>query len=205
GRWASQNSLDIGALVPTMHAAVEMRLLSGLKPERMMASKLLGDSKPKFLGNKEQLISFAEKTLYASKITSYAQGFALLKSASQEYGFGFHYADIARIWRAGCIIRAELLNDIVAAFESEPELTNLLLNNVFREVMLSSQSAYREVVKTAIDLEVPMLAMSASLAYFDAYRSERLPANLIQAQRDYFGAHTYRRVDKEGVFHTKWE
>jgi 6-phosphogluconate dehydrogenase len=205
GRWTSQNSMDIGALVPTIHAAVEMRLLSSLKSERVIASKFLGGNKSKFSGDKEQLINFAKKALYASKITSYAQGFALLRSASKEYGFGFNYADIARIWRAGCIIRASLLDDIVAAFEREPELLNLLLNDVFHDVVLESQSACREVVKTAIDLGIPMMATSASLAYFDAYRSERLPANLIQAQRDYFGAHTYRRMDKDGVFHTKWE
>jgi 6-phosphogluconate dehydrogenase len=143
--------------------------------------------------------------LYASKITSYAQRFALLRSASKGYGFGFHYADIARIWRAGCIIRASLLNDIVRAFEHKPELSNLLLNDAFREMILNSQSAWREAVKTAVDLGIPMMATAASLAYFDAYRSERLPANLIQAQRDYFGAHTYRRMDKEGVFHTQRE
>jgi 6-phosphogluconate dehydrogenase len=205
GRWTSQNSLDVGALVPTIYAAVEMRLLSSLKSERVVASRLFGGDSPKFVGNREQLIDFAEKALYASKITSYAQGFALLRLASKEYYFGFNYADIARIWRAGCIIRASLLDDIVAAFEHEPELLNLLLNDVFRKVVLESQSAWREVVKTAIDLGIPMMATSASLAYFDAYRSERLPANLIQAQRDYFGAHTYRRMDKEGVFHTKWE
>ena len=205
GRWTSQNSLEVGALVPTIYAAVEMRLMSGLKQERMIASKLLGGNLPKYSGNKEQLIDLAEKALYASKVTSYAQGFALLRSASKEYGFGFNYADIARIWRAGCIIRASLLDDIVAAFEAEPELSNLLLNGVFRNVVVESQSAWREVVKTAIDLGIPMMATSASLAYFDAYRSEYLPANLIQAQRDFFGAHTYRRVDRDGVFHTKWE
>lgn len=205
GRWTSQNSLEVGALVPTIYAAVEMRLMSGLKQERMIASKLLGGNLPKYSGNKEQLIVLAEKALYASKVTSYAQGFALLRSASKEYGFGFNYADIARIWRAGCIIRASLLDDIVSAFEAEPELSNLLLNGVFRNVVVESQSAWREVVKTAIDLGIPMMATSASLAYFDAYRSEYLPANLIQAQRDFFGAHTYRRVDRDGVFHTKWE
>jgi 6-phosphogluconate dehydrogenase len=204
GRWTSQNSLEVGALVPTIHAAVEMRLLSSLKSERMTASRSLGGHESKFVGGKDQLINFAEKALYASKITSYAQGFALLKSASREYGFGFHYADIARIWRAGCIIRAALLDDIASAFEAGPELPNLLLTPVFRETVLDSQFAWREVAKTAIDLGIPMMATSASLAYFDAYRSERLPANLIQAQRDFFGAHTYRRVDKEGIFHTQW-
>jgi len=205
GRWTSQNSLDVGALVPTIHAAVEMRLLSNLKSERVIASKLFGDNPAKFSGDNEQLINFAEQALYASKITSYAQGFGLLRSASKEYGFGFNYADIARIWRAGCIIRAALLDDIASAFDKETELPNLLLSDVFREAVLKNQSAWRGVVKTAIDLGIPMLATSAALAYFDAYRSERLPANLIQAQRDFFGAHTYRRVDKDGVFHTKWE
>jgi len=205
GRWTSQNSMDVGALVPTIHAAVEMRLLSSLKAERVSASKLLDGAALKFKGDREQLVNFAEKALYASKITSYAQGFALLKSASREYGFGFNYADVARIWRAGCIIRASLLDEIVAAFEHDPDLPNLLLNEAFRDVVLSDQTAWREVVKTAIDLGIPMMAISTSLAYFDAYRSERLPANLIQAQRDYFGAHTYRRMDKEGVFHTQWE
>jgi 6-phosphogluconate dehydrogenase len=204
GRWTSQNSLDVGALVPTIHAAVEMRLLSNLKSERVRASKLFGNTPTKFSGDKEQLINFAEQALYVSKITSYAQGFDLLQSASKEYGFGFNYADIARIWRAGCIIRAALLDDIASAFDKETELPNLLLSNVFRDSVLKNQPAWREVVKTAIDLGIPMLATSASLAYFDAYRSERLPANLIQAQRDFFGAHTYRRVDKDGVFHTKW-
>jgi 6-phosphogluconate dehydrogenase len=205
GRWTSQNSLDVGALVPTIHAAVEMRLLSSLKSERVIASKFLGDNNSKFSGNKKQLLNFAEKALYASKITSYTQGFALLRSASKEYGFGFIHADIARIWRAGCIIRASLLDDIAAAFEHEPELSNLLLNDVFRAIVLGNQTAWREVARTAIDLGIPMMAASASLSYFDAYRSKRLPANLIQAQGDYFGAHTCRRVDNVGVFHTKWE
>jgi len=205
GRWTSQNSMDVGALVPTIHAAVEMRLLSSLKSERMIASKVFDGNPSKFSGNKEQLIDFAEQALYASKITSYAQGFGMLRSASKEYGFGFNYADIARIWRAGCIIRASLLSDIVSSFESKPELSNLLLSDVFQAVVAERQSTWREVVKTTIDLRIPMMAISASLAYFDAYRSERLPANLIQAQRDFFGAHTYRRVDKEGVFHTQWE
>ena len=197
--------MDVGALVPTIHAAVEMRLLSSLKSERVVASKLLESNLPRFSGAKEQLIDFAEKTLFASKITSYAQGFALLKSASREYGFGFNNANIARIWRAGCIIRASLLDDIARAFENQPDLSNILLNDAFRNIVLKNQSAWREVVKTAIDLGIPVMGMSASLAYFDAYRSERLPANLIQAQRDYFGAHTYRRVDKDGMFHTQWE
>ncbi len=205
GRWTSQNSLEVGALVPTIYAAVEMRLMSSLKTERVKASQLLGGEIAKFSGDKEQLINIAEKALYASKVTSYAQGFALLRSASREYGFGFNYTDIARIWRAGCIVRASLLDDIASAFKKEPELPNLLLAETFRKVVMENQFAWRETVKTAIDLGIPMMATSASLAYFDAYRSERLPANLIQAQRDFFGAHTYYRVDKGGSFHTKWE
>jgi 6-phosphogluconate dehydrogenase len=204
GRWTSQNSLEIGALVPTIYAAVEMRLMSNLKQERIIASGLLNGNPSKFTGNREQLIRLAEKALYASKITSYAQGFALLRSASREYGFGFKYADIARIWRAGCIIRAALLDSIASTFDESPDLPNLLVGDGFRELILETQSAWRDVVKIAIDLGIPMMATSASLAYFDAYRSECLPANLIQAQRDFFGAHTYRRVDQEGVFHTNW-
>lgn len=137
GRWTSQNSLEVGALVPTIYAAVEMRLMSSLKSERIKASQLLGGDAPKFSGNKEQLINLAEKALYASKITSYAQGFSLLRSASKEYDFGFNYADIARIWRAGCIIRASLLDDIASAFDTEPELPNLLVNDVFRKIIFT--------------------------------------------------------------------
>jgi len=204
GRWTSQNSMDVGALVPTIHAAVEMRLLSSMKSERVIAGKFLRGATLKYSGNKQHLIDFAEKALYASKIASYAQGFALFKSASNQYDFGFNCADVARIWRAGCIIRASLLDGIVTAFEAEPQLSNLLLDDGFRDAVLRNQTAWRDVVKTAIDLGIPMMGISASLAYFDAYRSERLPANLIQAQRDYFGAHTYRRIDRDGAFHTKW-
>jgi len=154
---------------------------------KFAGGRLLGGDAKIFSGDKVHLSRLAERALYASKVTSYAQGFALLKQASKEYEFGFNYAEIARVWRAGCIIRASLLDE------------------TFRNVVVESQSAWREVVKTAIDLEIPMMATAASLAYFDAYRSERLPANLIQAQRDFFGAHTYHRVDQEGSFHTKWE
>ncbi len=205
GRWTSQNSLDVGAPIPTINAAVEMRLLSSQKSERIKASQLFAYNPRTFIGNKEHLIRMVEKALYASKITSYAQGFALLRTASREHGFDFKYSEIARIWRAGCIIRASLLDLISSAFEEEPELDNLLLSKTCRESILECQSAWRKVLQTAIGLGIPALATSASLAYFDAYRSERLPANLIQAQRDFFGAHTYHRIDREGSFHTKWE
>lgn len=204
GKWTSQNALDLGAPIPTINAAVESRILSSLKPERVTASKILGGSITPFAGDRERLITLAGRALYASKITSYAQGFGLLKLASKEYGYNLDYAAIARIWRAGCIIRADLLGDITAAFERNPQLANLLLDETFSRIILDHQFAWREVVQTAVGLGIPMLATSASLAYFDAYRSETLPANLTQAQRDYFGAHTYRRTDREGVFHTNW-
>jgi 6-phosphogluconate dehydrogenase len=204
GKWTSQNALDVGAPIPTINAAVESRILSSLKTERVVASRVLKGYTLPYSGDCNRLVSLAEKALYASKITSYAQGFGLLKLASKDYSYNLNYAGIARIWRAGCIIRAGLLKDITAAFERKPELSNLLLDDAFREIVLENQAAWREVLQTGIGLGIPMLAMSASLAYFDAYRSERLPANLTQAQRDYFGAHTYRRTDREGVFHTEW-
>jgi len=151
------------------------------------------------------LIAAAEQALYASKITSYAQGLQLLAAASQEYQWNLELSQIVGVWRAGCIIRAALLSDITAAYVANPALPNLMLDKAFKEAVLTRQAAWREVIQTAVGLGIPMLATSASLAYFDAYRSERLPANLTQAQRDYFGAHTYRRIDREGVFHTHWE
>jgi len=205
GKWTSQNALEVGAPMSMIHAAVESRLLSSLKAERVLASKLLGGKVADFHGDRERLILAAEQALYASKIKSYAQGFSLLRLASVEYDFDFDYGASARVWRAGCIIRASLLEHIAAAFQRDPALPNLLLDDVFGEAVLSRQSAWRDIVQTAIGLGIPMLATGASLAYFDAYRSEYLPANLTQAQRDYFGAHTYKRVDKDGVFHTEWE
>ena len=204
GKWASQNALDIDAPIPTINAAVESRIISALKPQRMAASRLLHGPAPKYAGDPQWLIDAARDALYASKITSYAQGLGLLRLASEEYGYGLQPADIAKIWRAGCIIRASLLGDIMAAFRRNPALVNLLLDETFRDAIERRQQAWRAFVQTAVGLGIPVLALSASLSYFDAYRSERLPANLTQAQRDYFGAHTYRRVDKPGVFHTEW-
>jgi 6-phosphogluconate dehydrogenase len=157
-----------------------------------------------FQENRDRLIEAAENALFASKITSYAQGMGMLKLASREYQYDLKLGEIAKIWRAGCIIRASLLAEIMAAFQKQPDLVNLLLDVYFRQAIQSRQEDLRFVVKTAIDLGIAVPALSASLAYFDAYRSERLPANLTQAQRDYFGAHTYRRVDREGSFHTQW-
>jgi len=204
GKWTSQTALDTGAPIPTINAAVESRLLSALKEERIVAAKVLG-SAGKFSGDKGSLVTAAEQALYASKITSYAQGLSLLKMASQEYNWNIDISQIVPVWRAGCIIRASLLSDITNAYRRNPALHNLLLDKVFTEAVLSRQAGWRSIVQTAVGLGIPMLATSASLAYFDAYRSETLPANLTQAQRDFFGAHTYKRVDKEGTFHTKWE
>jgi len=204
GKWTSQNALDVGAPIPTINAAVESRILSSLKAERLVASKVLSGPSPRYTGPAQPLIDAARDALYASKITSYAQGLGLLRLASAEYGYGLKPAAIARIWRAGCIIRATLLGDIMSAYERDPGLVNLLLDESFRDAVESRQAAWRQVVQAAVGLGIPALAMSASLSYFDAYRTERLPANLTQGQRDFFGAHTYRRVDREGVFHTDW-
>jgi 6-phosphogluconate dehydrogenase len=204
GKWTSQNALDVGAPIPTINAAVESRILSALKKERVAASKVLRGPSPRYDGSRQRLVDAARDALYASKITSYAQGLGLLRLASHEYTYDLRPGTIAKIWRAGCIIRASLLADITAAYDRNPALVNLLLDEAFRDAVERRQDAWRFFVQTAVALGIPVLATGASLAYFDAYRSDRLPANLTQAQRDYFGAHTYRRVDREGVFHTDW-
>jgi 6-phosphogluconate dehydrogenase len=208
GKWTSQNALDIGAPIPTINAAVESRILSSLKSQRVSASRVLHGPQPAHrgygYGNRPQMINAARQALYASKITSYAQGLGLLTIASHEYNYDLNLGEIAKIWRGGCIIRASLLSDIMAAYRGDPALVNLLLDDSFRVAVESRQEAWRYVIQTAVGMGIPALALNASLAYFDAYRSERLPANLTQAQRDYFGAHTYRRVDREGSFHTEW-
>jgi 6-phosphogluconate dehydrogenase len=204
GKWASQNAFDVGAPIPTINAAVEARILSALKTERVAASRVLPGPGTSFDGDRKRLVDDARQALYAAKVTSYAQGMALLRLASKEYDYAIDPGRVAKIWRAGCIIRAGLLGDIREAFRRDPGLVNLLLDEAFREVVARRQQAWRRVVQTAVGLGIPVPAMSVSLAYYDAYRAERLPANLTQAQRDFFGAHTYRRVDKEGVFHTEW-
>jgi 6-phosphogluconate dehydrogenase len=204
GKWMSQNAFDIGSPIPTVNAAVEARILSSLKKERVAAGRVLGGPRAAPRADAARLIDAARQALYASKITSYAQGMAMLRVASKEYGYGIEPGTVARIWRAGCIIRASLLEDIRKAFSRDPGLVNLLLDDTFRDAIAERQDGWRHVVQTAVGLGVPVPAMAASLAYYDSYRSERLPANLTQAQRDYFGAHTYRRVDRDGVFHTDW-
>jgi 6-phosphogluconate dehydrogenase len=204
GKWTSQTALDVGAPIPTVDAAVESRIISSFKPQRVAASRVLSGPPVAFTGDRQRLIDAARDALYASKITSYAQGLGLLRIASDEYKYDLKPESIARIWRAGCIIRATLLGDIMAAFQRDPHLVNLLVDPAFAAAIASRQAAWRFVVQTAVGLGIPMPATCASLSYFDAYRSERLPANLTQGQRDYFGAHTYRRTDKSGVFHTEW-
>ena len=204
GKWTSQEALDLGVPTPTINAAVEARILSAYKAEREKAAEVYPGKTKRFRGDRMEFIEAVKDALYASKISVYAQGMALLYAASQEYGYGLNLAEVARIWRGGCIIRARLLEDIRAAYAEDPDLSNLLLAPLFRDALLARQEAWRLVLQTAVDLEIPAPAMSASLAMFDGYRRSRLPANLIQAQRDYFGAHTYQRVDREGTFHTEW-
>ncbi len=204
GKWTSQNAFDVGAPIPTINSAVESRILSSLKTERVAASKVLHGPTPSYKGDRDKLIKAVGHALYASKITSYAQGLSLMRIASDDYKYELQPGNIAKIWRAGCIIRATLLGDITAAFQRNSGLTNLLLDSAFRDAVESRQESWRFAVQTAVGMGIPVLAMGASLAYFDAYRSERLPANLTQAQRDYFGAHTYKRTDRDGVFHSEW-
>jgi 6-phosphogluconate dehydrogenase len=176
-----------------------------MKEERVAASKVLsGPAKVPFQGDKAAFIEAVRKALFASKICSYAQGFAQMRAASDEYGWDLRYGDIAKIFRGGCIIRARFLQNIMDAYDRDPELRNLLLDPYFNEIVVSYQGAWREVIGSAIASGVPVPAFSSALAYFDSYRTERLPANLLQAQRDYFGAHTFKRVDKEGTFHFNW-
>jgi 6-phosphogluconate dehydrogenase len=205
GKWTLQDAADLGSAVPTIAAAVDARILSSQKEERLRASKVLKGPSPVQGGNSQRkLVDAVRDALYASKICSYAQGLSLLRAASHEYGYDLNISAIAKIWRAGCIIRATLLNDIMTAFAADPALPNLLLDAKFGRAVADAQEGWRYALRSAIELGVPMPAMSASLAYYDSYRSERLPANLIQAQRDFFGAHTFERIDKPGTFHAAW-
>ena len=205
GKWMSQNAFDVGAPIPTVNAAVEARLLSALKSERVVASSVLTGPASVVHGfSRTDLVDASRRALYAAKITSYAQGMALLRQASLEYKYDINLAEVAKIWRAGCIIRAALLSDVRAAFTRNPDLVNLMLDDSFSKALASGQQALRDVVQIAVSAGIPVPALGSSLAYYDSYRSARLPANLTQGQRDFFGAHTYRRVDRDGVFHTDW-
>ncbi len=204
GRWTVQSALELGVCIPTMTAAVNARIMSAFKKERVAASQILTGPTGKYEGDAQAFTNMIRDALYCSKICSYAQGMALLGTASQEYCYELNLSEMARIWKGGCIIRAGFLGKIQAAFQQDPALPNLLLAPEFKQTILDRQSAWREVLAAAAKLGIPVPAFSASLDYFDSYRRDRLPQNLTQAQRDYFGAHTYERVDKTGFFHTEW-
>ena len=204
GKWTSQCALDLGVPTPTINAAVEGRILSSLKEERVAASTKLKGPRLAYRGDRKKLIDAAHDALFASKICSYAQGMALLRTASEEYRWRLDLSECARIWRGGCIIRAQFLDTIREAFRKRKKLPNLLLDPQFKRWVRKAQPKWRFALQTAGKMGIPTLAMSASLAYYDSYRRANLPQNLTQGQRDYFGAHTYERTDKEGVFHTEW-
>ncbi|GGD84055.1 MULTISPECIES: NADP-dependent phosphogluconate dehydrogenase [Caballeronia] len=204
GKWTSQNALDLGAPLPLITEAVFARVLSSLKDQRVKASKVLSGPSPKFDGDREAFIESVRRALYLSKIVSYAQGFAQLRAASDEYNWNLQYGEIAKIFRAGCIIRARFLQKITDAYAADKNLANLLLDPYFSDIAAKYQDALRDVVVAAVKAGIPVPAFSSAIAYFDAYRSERLPANLVQAQRDFFGAHTFERTDKAGSYHANW-
>jgi 6-phosphogluconate dehydrogenase len=204
GRWTSQSAIDLGVPAPTIVEAVLARAISARKDERVAASKVLKGPATTFDGDRRQFLDATRDALYCSKICSYAQGMALIAEAAREYNWELDFGRIALMWRGGCIIRARFLEDIRDAYAKDPALTNLLLDPFFREAIEARQSHWRQVVSQAVQLGIPTPAFSSALAYYDSYRRDRLPANLLQAQRDYFGAHTYERIDKDGVFHTEW-
>ncbi|MGH7602138.1 MAG: NADP-dependent phosphogluconate dehydrogenase, partial [bacterium] len=204
GKWTAQDAMDLQTPVPTINAAVAMRDLSGKKSERVAASQILAGEARAFSGNRDSFILQIQNALYAGMIITFAQSLALLRAASRAYNYGLNLESVARLWRGGCIIRAALLEDIHSVYAAQPDLSNLLMDASLAQKVLARQEDWRAVVHTAVELGIPAPALTASLFYFDGWRSARLPANLIQAQRDYFGAHTYKRVDAAGVFHTKW-
>ena len=204
GKWTSQVALDLGAPAPTIADAVFARTLSAVKKERVAASSVLSGPTPKFNGDKAGFIEMIRKALFSSKICSYAQGFQLLRAADLEHHWDLQFGVISSLWRAGCIIRAQFLGRIKDAYAKNSALANLLLDPYFAGVLASYQQDWRKVVSLAAENGIAIPAFMSALAYYDGYRSAVLPANLLQAQRDYFGAHTYQRVDKEGKFHTHW-
>jgi 6-phosphogluconate dehydrogenase len=205
GLWTLQSAIQQSVVISTINAAVEARVISSRKDERVASSKILPQPRPeKFKGDRGALVKAVHDALYASKIVSYAQGMELLGAASAQYKWNLNFGDIATIWRGGCIIRAKFLNRIVDAYKRDDALHNLLLDSYFTGIIEKTQDNWRVAISTAVEHGVAVPAFSASLAYFDSYRSARLPSNLLQAQRDFFGAHTYERIDKPGVFHTEW-
>jgi 6-phosphogluconate dehydrogenase len=205
GKWTLLSAIELGVVVSTINAAVEARVLSSMKEQRVRASKILPAPPPfTYDGDRQKLVDAVRDALYASKIMSYAQGFTLFAAASKQFNWNLNFGDIATIWRGGCIIRAKFLNRIKEAFDRNPQMENLMLDPFFSSILKDTQSNWRHAISIATQAGVAVPAFGASLAYFDSYRQERLPANLLQAQRDYFGAHTYERIDKPGAFHTEW-
>ncbi len=206
GKWTGVSSLDLGVPVTLIGEAVFSRCLSAMKDERVEASKVLSGPDATFSGDKKSFIDDIQKALLASKIVSYTQGYMLMREAAREYGWNLNYGGIALMWRGGCIIRSVFLGKIKDAFDKNPELNNLLLDDWFKNKIDECQASWRRVVSKSVELGIPMPAFSTALAFYDGYRNDRLPANLLQAQRDYFGAHTYERVDKKRgeFFHTNW-
>jgi 6-phosphogluconate dehydrogenase len=204
GRWTVQTALELGVSIPTIIAAVNARIMSSIKQERVAAAQVLTGPTGKYEGDTKAFVSMIRDALYCSKICSYAQGMALLSKASQEFGYDLNLSETARIWKGGCIIRAGFLNKIKDAFKEDPSLPNLLMAPEFKQTILDRQESWREVLSVSAKLGLPVPAFSASLDYFDSYRRDRLPQNLTQAQRDYFGAHTFERTDKPGTFHAEW-
>ena len=205
GKWMSQHALDLGIPSSLVTEAVYARSISALKAERERASKMLpGPAKKPYAGDAKKFVHDVSRALYASKICSYAQGFVQLRAAAAEYQWPLNYGDCALLWRGGCIIRARFLDHIKEAFDKNPQLENLLLAPFFTKAVSDAQDSWRHVVATAVERGIPCPAFTTALSYYDSYRLARLPANLLQAQRDYFGAHTYKRTDKEGTFHTEW-
>jgi 6-phosphogluconate dehydrogenase len=205
GMWTSQDAMDLQVPLPTIDAAVAMRNLSAYKSEREAASKAFVRPASRFSGNRGAFLKQLRDALYAATILTYAQGMAQLRKASQVYTYDLELESVARIWRGGCIIRATLLEPIRAAYRAKPDLPNLLLDLTLGQAVMTRQENLRAVVRAAAEWGIAAPALMASLGYFDAYRSAWMPANLIQAQRDYFGAHTYERIDTKGTFHTQWE
>ncbi len=204
GKWTSQSALDLGVPLPLITESVFARYISAYKEERVAASVILAKPEYSYTGDKAELIEKIREALYFSKIMSYAQGFAQLRKASKEYEWDLPFGEIAKIWRAGCIIRARFLQKITDAYETNADIENLLVDDYFNDITKKYHQAVRDVVAIAVQAGVPVPTFSSAIAYFDSYRSDRLPANLIQAQRDYFGAHTYERTDREGIFHYSW-
>ncbi|MGW8250952.1 MAG: NADP-dependent phosphogluconate dehydrogenase, partial [Anaerolineales bacterium] len=205
GMWTSQDAMNLHVPVPTIDMAVVMRNLSAMKKERQQASRSLDGSVGKYNGERHTLIALLHRSLYAGMVITYAQGFNQLYVASQEYQYGLELQEVARIWRGGCIIRAALLERILSAYRKIPDLSNLLLDDGLGSAVMDTRGELVELIQIAVGLGIPVPGFMASLGYLDGFRSARLPANLIQAQRDYFGAHTYERIDEKGDFHTHWE